>query len=46
MVWNGPLADGDDLEQVELVSPVGRSDCYGIDLYTRTLEFVIPRVIL
>ncbi len=35
------------LKQInDVPSPIGPSDCHGVDIYTRTLEFVVQKIAL
>lgn len=39
-----PLEEQDFMQLQRIISPTGLSDCHGIDLYIRTLEFVLQKL--
>lgn len=39
-----PLQERDFLQLQSVISPIGPSDCQGVDLYIRTLEFVFQKL--
>ena len=39
-----PLQERDLVQLQSVISPIGPSDCQGVDLYIRTLEFVFQKL--
>jgi hypothetical protein len=39
-----PLQERDFVQLQGVISPIGPSDCQGVDLYIRTLEFVFQKL--
>ena len=39
-----PLQERDFVQLQRVISPIGPSDCQGVDLYIRTLEFVFQKL--
>lgn len=37
---NNPLKDSDYLQLISTILPMSDSNCYGVDLYIRVLEYV------
>ena len=42
--WN-PLQEQDFIQLQQIICPISPSDCHGIDLYIRTLEFVLQKIL-
>ncbi len=39
-----PLEERDYMQLKQMISPIGPSDCHGVDIYIRTLEFVVQKL--
>ncbi len=39
-----PLEERDYRELQQMISPLSPSDCHGVDVYIRTLEFVVQKL--